>query len=120
MRRRIRRFNAEGLPALEDHHSSGRPATYAADAVAPVIAAALTSPQCLDLPFAAWTLDRLAASLLERKGIAMRRSRIDEILLKEGLCWRRHETWFGERVDPAFAEKRGGSRPSTLRRPREA
>src|SRR3982750_2749759 len=100
VRRRIRRFNAEGLAALEDHHRSGRPATYAADAVAMVIAAALTSPQRLGLPFAAWTLDRLAAYLLERKGITMRRSRIGEILLKEGLRWRRQETWFGERVDP--------------------
>ena len=120
VRRRIRRFTAEGLAAREDHQRSGRPATYAADAVARVIAAALTSPRRLGLPFAAWTLDRLAASLLERKGIAMRRSRMDEILLKEGLRWRRPETWFGERVDPAFADKRGGSRPSPLRRLRAA
>jgi len=28
VRRRIRRFNAEGLAALEDHRRSGRPATY--------------------------------------------------------------------------------------------
>ena len=28
VRRRIRRFNAEGLAALDDHHRSGRPATY--------------------------------------------------------------------------------------------
>src|SRR5919206_4819758 len=81
VRRRIRRFNAERLSALEDHHRSGRPATYSADAVATVIAAALTSPQRLGLPFAAWTLDRLAAYLRAQKGIAMRRSRIDEILL---------------------------------------
>src|SRR5919199_4703008 len=114
--RRIRRFNAEGLAALEDHHRSGRPATYSADEVAEVIAAALTSPRRLGLSFASWTLDRLAAYLQEHKGIAMRRSRIDEILLKEGLRWRKHETWFGERVDPEFAEKRGRSRPST--RPR--
>ena len=115
VRRRIRRFNPEGLAALEDHYRTGRPATYAADAVATVIAAALTSPQRLGLPFAAWTLDRLAAYLLEHKGITMRRSRIDEILLREGLRWRRHETWFGERVDPAFAEKREPSSPSTRR-----
>jgi transposase len=120
VRRRIRRFNAEGLAAFDDHHRSGRPATYPAGAVAAVIAAALTSPRSLGLAFASWTLDRLAAYLLEHKGIAMRRSRIDEILLKEGLRWRRHETWFGERVDPAFAEKRGASRPSTLRRLRAA
>ncbi len=90
VRRRIRRFTAEGLAALDDHHRSGRPATYSADEVAEVIAAALTGPRRLGLPFASWTLDRLAAYLLEHKGIAMRRSRIDEILLAEGLRWRRH------------------------------
>jgi transposase len=120
VRRRIRRFNAEGLAALEDHSRSGRPATYSVGAVATVIAAALTAPRRLGLPFASWTLDRLAAYLLEHKGLAMRRSRINEILLKEGLRWRKHETWFGERVDPAFAEKRGGSRHSTPRHPRAA
>jgi transposase len=120
VRRRIRRFNAGGLAALEDGHRSGRPATYSADEVAAAIAAALTSPRSLDLPFASWTLDRLAAYLHERKGIGIRRSRIGEVLLKEGLRWRRHETWFGERVDPEFAEKRGGSRPSTPPRPRAA
>ena len=119
-RRRIRRFNAEGLAALEEHPRSGRPATYSADAVAAVIAAALTSPRRLGLPFASWTLDRLAAYLQEHKGIAMRRSRMDEILLKEGLRWRRQETWFGARVDPEFAKKRGGSRRSTPPRPRAA
>jgi transposase len=120
VRRRIRRFNAEGLVALEDHTRSGRPATYSADAVAAVIAAALTSPRRLDLPFASWTLDRLATYLRDHRGIAMRRSRINEILLREGLRWRRQETWFGERVDPEFAEKRGGLRHSTPDRPMAA
>jgi transposase len=120
VRRRIRRFNAEGLAALEDHHRSWRPAAYSAEEIAAVIAAALTSPRSLGLLFASWTLDRLAAYLLEQKGIAIRRSRIDEILLREGLRWRWQETWFGERVDPEFAEKRGGSGRSTPRRPRAA
>ena len=120
VRRRIRRFNAEGLAALEDHHRPGRPATYSADEVAAVIAAALTSPRRLGLPFASWTLDRLAAYLQGHKGIAMRRSRMDEILLKEGLRWRRRETWFGARGDPEFAEERGGSRRSAPPRPRAA
>ena len=116
VRRRIRRFNADGLAVLEDRHRSGRPATYSPDEVAVVIATALTDPRRLGLPFASWALDRLAAYLLEQKGIAMRRSRIGEILLKEGLRRRRQETWFGERVDPEFAGKRGGSRRSTPRR----
>src|ERR671933_2033528 len=118
VRRRIRRFNAEGLAAFDDHHRSGRPATYSPDEVAVLIATSLTAPHRLGLPFASWTLDRLAAYLLEHKGLAMRRSRMDEILLKGDLRWRRQETWFGKRVDPEFAEKRGGSRGSTPRRQR--
>ena len=120
VRRRIRRFNTEGLAALEDHHRSGRPATYSPEQLATVVALALTAPRSLGLPFASWTLDRLAAYLSEHKAIAIRRSRIDEILLAEGLRWRRHETWFGERVDPEFAEKRGASRGSTPPRRRAA
>src|SRR3712207_3484504 len=102
--RRIRRFDADGPAALGDHHRPGRPAAYSADEAATVIAAALTAPRHPGLPFASWTLDRLAAYLHERKGIAMRRSRIDDILLAEGLRRRRHgskhcfENGFGARV----------------------
>src|SRR5919199_199009 len=74
VRRRIHRFDAEGLAALDDRPRSGRPATYSPDEVAAVIAAALTAPRRLGLPFASWTLDRLAAYLLEHEGIATRRS----------------------------------------------
>jgi hypothetical protein len=37
----------------------------------------------------------------------MKRSRLDELLLAEGLRWRQQESWFGERVDPEFAQTRG-------------
>jgi len=113
VRRWLKRFNAAGLAGLEDQPRAGRPPTYTPDEVGAVIAASLTDPQSLDLPFASWTLDRLAAYVVEAKGIAMKRSRIDELLRAEGLRWRNQETWFGERVDPAFAEKRGPSSPST-------
>lgn len=108
----IRRFNALGLDGLRDRRRDGRPARYPPEAVGELIAASLTDPQVLDLPFASWTLDRLAAYLHESKGITMKRSRIGEILQREGLRWRQQETWFGERPDPAFAEKRGPSSPS--------
>ena len=116
VRRWLKHFNEHGLAGLEDRPRIGRPATYSAEEVGTVIALALTDPQQLGLPFAAWTLDRLAAYLHEHQGIAMKRSRIGELLLAEGLRWRSQETWYGERVDPAFAEKRGPSSPST--RPR--
>ncbi|HET6518229.1 MAG TPA: helix-turn-helix domain-containing protein [Geminicoccaceae bacterium] len=116
----IHRFNAEGLAGLEDRPRAGRPPTYAPAQVATVIATALTDPGALDLPFASWTLDRLAAYLSEHEAIAIKRSRIDELLRAEGLRWRKHESWFGARVDPEFAEKRGGSRRSTRPHPRAA
>ena len=116
----IKRFNTRGVAGLEDRPRAGRPPTYTPEQVAKVVATALTSPEALDLPFASWTLDRLAAYLDEHAAIAIKRSRIDEILANEGLRWRKHETWFGERVDPAFAEKRGGSRRSTSRRRKAA
>jgi transposase len=116
----IKRFNTRGVAGLEDRPRAGRPPTYTPEQVAKVVATALTSPEALNLPFASWTLDRLAAYLNEHAAIAIKRSRIDEILVNEGLRWRKHETWFGERVDPAFAEKRGGSRRSTSRRRKAA
>src|SRR3712207_1888970 len=64
----IRRFNAQGLAGLADQPRAGRPPTYTPEQVATVIATALTDPRSLDLPFASWTLDRLAAYLHEQKG----------------------------------------------------
>ena len=116
----IHRFNDRGLAGLEDRPRSGRPHTYTAEQRAEVVAAALTAPKDLALPFGSWTLDRLQAYLNEHKGIAIKRSRIDELLRAEGLRWRHQETWFGERVDPAFAEKRGSSRPCTRSRRKAA
>jgi transposase len=116
----ITRFNANGLEGLRDRRRGGRPATYTPEQVGALIAASLTDPQALGLPFASWTLDRLAAYLQEEHGIALKRSRIGEILQREGLRWRQQETWFGERVDPAFAAKRGPSSASTPPRLRAA
>jgi transposase len=105
----LKRFNAKGIAGLEDDPRPGPAPTYTPEQVSALIAAVLTKPQALGLPFANWTLDRLVAYLAEEHGIAMKRSRVDEILIAEGIRWRTQETWFGERVDPAFAQKRGPS-----------
>jgi transposase len=115
----LKRFNERGLPGLEEDMRSGRPPTYTVEERSAVITAALSRPAELGLPFASWTLDRLVAHLGER-GIGMRRSRISEVLLAEGLKWRQEETWFGARIDPDFARKRGPSSSSTPRRRRAA
>jgi transposase len=103
----ITRFNAHGLEGLADAPRSGRPTTYTPVEVAAVIQTALTDPQTLGLPFASWTLDRLELYVNEQQHITIKRSRIDTLLLDEGLRWRQHESWFGQRLDPDFAAKRG-------------
>lgn len=129
----IKRFNVDGLAGLADAPRSGHPPTYTAEQIGEVIAVSLTKPTELGLPFASWTLDRLEAYLGEERGIPIKRSRIDDLLLLEGLRWRTQEGWFGERaereksesasaggeekpLDPAFAQKRGRSSRSTPRR----
>src|SRR4051812_36688468 len=119
----LTRFNARGLDGLHEDVRTGRPPTYSptysAGQRSAVLTAALTRPSALGLPFASWTLDRLV-SYLSEQGIAMRRSRISEIFIRESLRWRQDETWFGARVDPDFAKKRGRSNSSTRRRQRAA
>jgi transposase len=116
----LKRFNARGLQGPAEDVRTGRPPTYSAEQRSAVINTALTPPADLGLPFASWTLDRLVAHLSER-GVAMRRSRISEIFLQEGLRWRRgagsrRDPGFGERVDPDFTRKRGRSSSSTRQR----
>ena len=107
----IGRFNRHGVTGLEEVLRSGRPRVYGPEDVGVVIQAALTLPRELDLPFASWTLDRLVAYLREEKGVGMGRTRVAEVLSNEGLRWRRQEGWFGERVAPEFARKRGHRAP---------
>jgi transposase len=130
----LQRFNDQGMAGLEDRPRSGAPLTYTPEVVGEIVATALTDPKTLDLPFGCWTIRRLAAYLNEEKGIPIQRSRLDDLLLAEGLRWRTQETWFGERatleraesaaegetsppLDPAFAEKRGSSAGFTRPRP---
>jgi len=114
VRNRLKRFNEQGLLGLEEAPRSGRPATYQPELVSEIIQTALSRPQDLgEEGYTTWTLDRLVDYLHRVKGIRMQRSRISEIFIAEGLSWRHEETWFGERVDPDFAKKRGPSKPST-------
>ncbi|HEY1348067.1 MAG TPA: helix-turn-helix domain-containing protein, partial [Ktedonobacteraceae bacterium] len=106
VRDRLHRFNEQGLQGLEEAPRSGRPVTYDPAFVSEIIQTALSRPQDLgEEGYTTWTLDRLVDDLHRVKGIRMKRSRISEIFIAEGLSWRHEETWFGDRVDPDFAKK---------------
>lgn len=110
VRKWVKRFNEQGLAGLEDAPRSGAPSRYTAENKARVIELARTRPSALGLPFASWTFERLALYLREQVGLQMKKTRIFEILQDEGLRWRKQQSWFGERLDPEFAQKRGSSR----------
>lgn len=115
VRQWIDRFRSCGLEGLEDAPRSGHPFRYTAEQRSAVVQLALTPPRELGLPFGSWTFDRLEAYLNEQLQIAMKRSRIQELLIHEGLRWHREEGWIGEKVDPAFLEKRGALSKRTAR-----
>jgi transposase len=101
------RFETQGLAGLADKPRGGRPPTYMREPVSPIVATALTDPPALGQASSSWTRDRLAAYVAAHAGSTMQRSRLDELVLAEGLRWRKPESWFGERVDPACAQQRG-------------
>jgi transposase len=105
----VKRFNARGLTSLEDGLRSGRPAIYDEQQRGQMMATAQTHPQQLDLPYGHWTLDRLTEYVNQTLQIPISRSQLGEILEQEGLKWYQEKTYFTERPDPQFAEKRGPS-----------
>jgi transposase len=112
VRKWFKRFEQEGIAGLEDAPRSGAPSRYTAENKARVLEVARTRPSALGLPYGSWTFERLAAYVHEHLGLHMKKTRIFEILQEEGLRWRKQETWFGERLDPEFVQKRGPSKPS--------
>jgi transposase len=103
VRRWITRLNMDELRGLADQPRSGRPATSPPVEAGRVVATALTNPQELGQPFGSWIFERVPRYLNEVCQIPIQHSRVQEILQEEGLRWREQETWFGARVDPAFA-----------------
>lgn len=113
----LKRIAEQSLAGLQDAPRSGAPSHYPPEVRAQLIATALTPPRELGGAYSSWTFERLAIYVQEQLGSAMKKTRLFEILQEEGLRWRKQETWFGERVDPDFAEKRGSSNGSEPTRP---
>lgn len=103
----LHRFNAIGLAALDDAPRQGRPLTYSEEQRGELLVTAQTHPQQLGLRFGHWTLDRLVAYAHEQLAITISRSQLGAILHDAGLRWYQEKSYFTERPDPQFAEKRG-------------
>lgn len=104
---RIKRFQAEGLAGLKDKPGTGRKPIYGEKERGEMIALARTDLDKLGLPYGHWSLDRLVEQLRDRNQIAVSRAQLSRILKAEGLRWYQEKTYFTERPDPQFVEKRG-------------
>jgi transposase len=100
-------FEEQGIEGLYDQARSGRPAEYNEQQRGECLAAAQTAPQQLGLPFGYWSLDRLVEYIHQHLGIPISRAQLARVLELEGLRWYQEKTYFTERPDADFAEKRG-------------
>ena len=104
---RLKRFDNEGIAGLQDKPRKGRKPIYSEKERGQMIALARTDPDKLGLPFGHWTLDRLVDYLHNNDQIGVSRAQLARILQAEGLRWYQEKTYFTERPDPQFVEKRG-------------
>jgi transposase len=124
VRRRLHRFTAEGIEGLGDRPKPGRPRRLTTAQDSQLLALVSTAPPgrlvrqadgSLEAReedgSAQWSLNALAQAAKEA-GIAVKRSQIRRICLREGVRWRRTHSW-GTPRDKEFVPKGQRSSPTT-------
>jgi transposase len=129
VRRRLHRFDAEGIEGLGDRPKTGRPRRLTAEDDSKLILLVRQPPPgrlvtqedgtmvARDEQGAAqWSLNALVEAAKEA-GIPVKRSQIRRILLREGVRWRNTHSWNTPR-DKDFVPKERRSSPTTRNQPR--
>jgi transposase len=128
VRRRLHRFDAEGIEGLGDRPRSGRPSRLTEAERSKLIALVRKAPPGRlerqadervardEAGSAQWSLNALAQAAKE-VGIRVKRSQIRTILLREGVPWRNTHSW-GTSNDPDFVPKEQRSSATPPSRPR--
>ena len=129
VRRRLHRFDAEGLEGLGDRSKPGRPRRLTSEDDSRLIALVNQAPPGRlvtqrdgsmvardEEAEAQWSLNALAQAAKEA-GIAVKRSQIRTILLREGVRWRHTHSW-GTARDKDFVPKGQWSSATTPSHPK--
>jgi transposase len=116
VRRRLHRFDVEGIEGLGDRPKPGRPRRLTAEDDSKLIALARQAPPGRlvtqedgtlvardEQGSAQWSLNALAQAAKEA-GVLVKRSQIRTILLREGVRWRQTHSW-GTPRDKNFVPK---------------
>jgi transposase len=123
VRRRLHRFDTEGIEGLGDRPRSGRPSWLTERERSRLIALVRQAPPGRleryadelrareEEGSAQWSLDALAHAA-QQAGIQVKRSQIRTILLREGVRWRHTHSW-GTSQDPDFVPKEQRSSATT-------
>jgi len=128
VRERFERFNAEGLEGLTNRPGAGRKARLTEQQRSRLIALVAQPPPgrpvrqadgqlVADDPIepTQWSLDALV-SAARQQGIAIQRSQVRRVLLKEKVRWRQVRSWAVSK-DPDFVPKgRRSSKPTRTRK----
>jgi transposase len=90
----VRRFNCDGLKALQTKPGSGRPATYTPQQRALSVAEFRRTPDREQDDTGTWLLTTLQRALRRRPGLEnVSRDTISAVLHAAGLTWQRDRTW---------------------------
>src|SRR5713101_9413012 len=121
VRRRLHRFDAEGIEGLGDRPKAGRPRRLTTADDSTIIALVRKAPPGRlvtqrdgtmvareEKGSAQWSLNALALAAKEA-GIRVKRSQIRRILRREGVRWRNTHSW-GTPRDKDFVRNRAGGR----------
>ena len=129
VRRRLHRFDAQGIEGLGDRPKAGRPRRLTVEDDSRLIALVRQAPPGRlvtqrdgtmvardEQGSAQWSLNALAQAAKDA-GIRVKRSQIRTILLREGVRWRHTHSWATPR-DKDFAPKERRSSATTRIRPK--
>ena len=101
----IHQFNEHGFAALDPKWSGGRPRTISEATRRQICLIARCCPRELGLPFATWSLAKLAEHLVAVRLVAsISRESIRRILHQAGISWQATKTWKAS-TDPGFVPK---------------
>jgi transposase len=106
VRELIHNFNRDGFEALYPRYRGGRPPTFTLPVRRRIKQIALTDPLDLDLPFATWSLAKLADYLVAEGVVTdISHEGLRQLLTAEGVRFQAVRTWKRSN-DPDFAAKR--------------
>jgi transposase len=113
VRRWLKRYQAEGIEGLRDHHRGGRPAAVTDTYRERLLSAVRRRPRSLDQPYSLWTLQRLADYLAEQTGIRVRYETVRLYLKAAGIVLSRpHHTITSP--DPEYTVKNRRSKTPAM------